>query len=440
MSCFGIAGLVLGASPVSAATIHLNPGSSFELAVESLNPGDTLIVHAGTYADSGRISITVRGTPTAPVVIMGAPGEARPVITRASGATAQNTINVEGATNLTIRGIEITGIVGDGINLSGNPSNILLEDLLIHDVDVGINFRSSASNVTVRRNHIFRTGIDGGTGEGLYVGCHEGTCAVTNSLIEGNWIHDTRASSQGDGIEIKRGSHSNIIRDNVIHDTQYPCIILYGTDGNPPNLVEGNVMWNCDDSGMQAAADSIIRNNIILATTGGGFTSQNHAGVTPANLQFIHNTIIGGSPCLRLNSWSGKTGLVFANNAVYCGSGGYAISGVSGVTVSGNVILPSTSQLPSSGYIVGRSTASDFIDAAGRNTYPTSDSKIVDAGAVAFVTPFDFNWTPRAGVPDAGAYTLTTPPNPGWIPVPGFKPLRGTDTAVPTAPGSLRVQ
>jgi hypothetical protein len=425
----------------SAATIDLFPPSSFELAAERLNPGDTLIVHAGTYAETGRIAITVKGTAAAPVVIMGALGEARPLIMRPPGAPVENTIDIVGATYLTLKGLEITGQSGgDGVNMSGAPSNIVLEDLVIHAVEVGINFRSSMQFITARRNHIYATGVGGGTGEGMYVGCHDGSCAVSQSLIVGNWIHDTRGSSQGDGIEIKLGSHSNVIRDNVIHDTRYPCIILYGTLGNPANVVEGNVTWNCDDTGIQAAADSIIRNNIIFATTGGGFTSQDHAGATPANLSFVHNTIIGGSPCLRLNNWSNKPGLVLANNAVYCGSG-YAIAGVSGVTVAGNVLVPSTSLLPPSGYTTGRSTALDFADAAGRDAYPTPDSRVVDAGASAQVTAADFNWTSRSGIPEAGAYTLTTPANPGWRVIPGFKPLgQPGDGIPPAAPFNLRVQ
>ena len=67
-------------SPAMAATIELHPGQSFEQAAEALNPGDTLVVHAGTYIDSGRIAITVKGTQSAPVVIQGAAGEARPRI------------------------------------------------------------------------------------------------------------------------------------------------------------------------------------------------------------------------------------------------------------------------------------------------------------------------------------------------------------------------
>jgi hypothetical protein len=283
--------LLLFPSPSRAATVHIYPGDSFESAAESLRAGDTLIVHEGTYPDSGRISVTAKGTPSAPVVIEAAEGEARPHITRLAGATVQNTINIEGATYLTIRGLEISSNGGDGINLNSNPSYITLEDLDIHDIAVGINLRSDMHHITIRRNHIYRTA---GTGEGMYVGCNWAACVVSDSLMEGNWIHDTLQASQGDGIEIKRGSHSNILRDNVIHDTNYPCILVYGTEGNPRNVIEGNAMWNCGDSGIQAAADAEIHNNIILESPGNGFNSQDHQGVTPNNLEFVHNTIVGG--------------------------------------------------------------------------------------------------------------------------------------------------
>src|SRR5262249_53564533 len=109
--------VVLGLAPSTGLgkQRELRPGASFEDAVEHLAPGDTLTVHDGSYADPGRISITVAGTSEAPVLIRGASGEPRPLITRPDGSEPQNTINVEGATYLTIAGLEITGN-GDGIN------------------------------------------------------------------------------------------------------------------------------------------------------------------------------------------------------------------------------------------------------------------------------------------------------------------------------------
>ncbi len=439
MGIIAVLSMIWPTSGMYAATIEIHQSDSFETAVENLNPGDTLIVHEGTYADSGRISIKVKGTVSAPVVIMGADGESRPLITRPASASAQNTINIEGATYLTIKDLEITSNGGDGVNLNSNPSYITLEDLDIHDVTVGINFKSSMHHITVRGNHIHRIGKDGATGEGMYVGCNYAQCAVTDSLIEGNWIHDTMGASQGDGIEIKRGSHSNIIRDNVIYDTNWPCILLYGTEGNPRNVVEGNVMWNCGDSGIQAAADAVIRNNIILDSPDNGFNSQDHQGVTPNNLEFVHNTVVGGNPCIRLNNWSNKQGLSFANNAIYCESGNFKISGLNGVAVSGNVISPVTLLFPSEGYTVGRSVLLDMVDAAGLDVYPRSESTLIDAGDASYVTEVDFNGTLRTGSPEAGAYTWTGQNNPGWKVISEFKEGKDQDTTPLAPPKNLRL-
>ena len=92
-----------------------------------------------------------------------------------------------------------------------------------------------------------------------------------------------------------------------------------------------------------------------------------------------------------------------------------------GVAVRGNVIFPATSQLPQTGYKTGRSLAQDFLDATGKNVYPTSDSVLIDAGDNLYATSIDFNGTPRNGVPDTGAYTWTGSSNPGWEILEGFK-------------------
>ena len=418
---------VAGSGVASSATIELRNGESFEAAVEQLMPGDTLIVHAGTYYDMGRVAITVKGTAALPVLIRAAEGEPRPLIARRPGDPVENTIDIVGATHLTIQGLEITGVPGgDGVNLSGAPSYVTLQDLVVHDVSVGINFRSSMHHITVQRSEIYDTRD---SGEGIYVGCHDGSCVVSESLIEGNWIHHTRNSEQGDGIEIKKGSHSNIIRDNVIHDTYYPCLTLYGTNGNPPNIVERNVAWDCDDSAIQIAADAVVRNNIFMPGSGQGISSQSSNGVVPGNLQIVNNTVIGGEPCLRLNEWGGRSGMAFVNNAVYCPSDSFVIGSLSGVTVRGNVFAPAVGGMPSSGYVLGRSLQEDFLDASARSVYPTGTSPLIGTADSGLQPSDDFNGRPRLAPGDAGAYEWNGADNPGWTVVPGLKNL-----ATPGAP------
>ena len=384
-----------------AETIEIFPGDSFKSAVESLTAGDTLIVHEGTYSESGsRIVISADGTPSQPIVVMGAAGEARPLITRPAGSNAQNTINIEGASYVTIQGLEITGN-GDGINMSNVPDHITIEDNEIHDIDVGINFRSSMDSIVVRRNHIYNTN---GTAEGMYVGCNNASCAVSNSIIEQNWIHDT-TGSQGDGIEIKYGSYGNIIRDNVIHDANFPCILAYGvTDDNvsQPNIIEGNVVWNCGQS-IDVIADAIVRNNIVMGT----IETQSHVQVpVMRNVTITNNTVIGGMP---LRGWGGgddESSLNVANNVIY---GGSITNQPGGGVYSTNLEY-------------GAGTTGVMVDPDNWDFWPAPGSPLIGAADASHAPAVDFNGTARTAPFDVGAYeTDGASSNPGWPIQDGFK-------------------
>jgi len=396
----GYLALLFVAATTSAEVREIFPYDSFEAAVESLVPGDTLIVHQGTYSESGRISFSAKGTASQPITVKGADGESRPLITRPAGSTPQNTINVEGATYATIQHLEITGN-GDGINMSGGPHHITLEDNEIHDIDVGINFRSSMDSIIVRRNHIYNTD---GTAEGIYVGCNNASCAVSNSIIEQNWIHDTRGS-QGDGIEIKYGSWGNIIRDNVIHDANLPCILAYGvTDANVdrPNVIEGNIVWNCGQS-IDVIADAIVRNNIVIGT----LETQSHSQVpVMRNVTIVNNTVIGSIP---LRGWGGgsiQASLTVANNVIYGGS----ITNQPGAAIY-------SSNLQYSPGISGI-----FVDADNRDFWPALGSPLIGAADAAHMPGNDFNGTKRQAPFDVGAYESDgLNGNPGWTIEEGFK-------------------
>jgi len=417
----------------------------FKPAAEGLKPGDTLIVHQGTYLETNRMSIQVQGTASAPIVIRGADGEARPVITRPTSASLQNTINIEGSARyLTIKGLEIVGNGGDGVNMSGALSFITLEDLVIHDVDVGVNFRSSMDHITVRRNHIYNTGRDGGTGEGMYVGCNDATCVVRDSIIENNWIHDTLpGTTQGDGIEVKVGSHSNIIRDNVIYNMSFPGILVYGTGANPPNVVEGNVVWNCPE-GIAALADAVVRNNIVIGS-GCGLCIYSHVQVSQRkNITAVHNTLYRNDDGIY-HRWSG-TNLVLANNAIYS-PGQTAVNSNGTITSTGGVVAANLVEGAMSGdtigggrFLGGGSAAAAFLDPASNDFWPRSGSPLIGSASAGHTAPADFNGSTRTSPFDVGAYeTNGQASNPGWRIGAGFKVI-GVPTGPPAAPSNLRVQ
>ncbi len=296
------------ASSTFAETIELTPGDDWfrVLGGGDLQPGDEVVLKEGVYSDARRLEMNHRGTRRNLITIRAAEG-AKAVLKRPDGR--QNTINMNGCQYLVLRGIEITG--GDSaIRIAKKGEHmakfILLEGLHIHHIGgvavTANNEGNTYEKLVFRGNHIHHTG---GHGEGFYLGCNNAEDGSTpgyvfDSIVEGNYIHDLKGGtvSQGDGVEIKDGSYGNVVRDNVIHDTNYPGVIVYGTDGKPPNVIERNVIWNTGDSGIQAAADAVIRDNTIFDFGGDGVHCRSHQSAEPGDLSIQNNTIVsrgGGS-------------------------------------------------------------------------------------------------------------------------------------------------
>lgn len=415
---------VLLSLPAQAATTEIGPADDPELAISRLGPGDELVLRGGTYEVNGRFTINLVGMPASPIVIRAKDGE-HPHIHRAG--VDQNLIDLDRADHVVIRGIEFSG-GSAGLRISAAQS-LTIEDCEIHGTD-DVALRANDGGVTydslkILRNHIHHTS---GTGEGMYLGCNNNACRIANSLIEGNWIHDTKGPnvSQGDGIEIKEGGFNNIIRDNVIHDTGYPCIITYSTSGNGgPNIIERNLLWNCGDHGIQSAADAIIKNNIILSAASDGIAMQPHQAGAPANLVVVHNTVLKATnDAISLRGITGS--VLIANNAVYAAQGrGIFVSGgnLAGLTVAGNVGtggLSGTAGTLAAGDLGADFVAATMSGAPPNDVFPKATGALAGAGSTAHEVSDDFNGIPRVGVADVGAYKVAGA-NPGWSLQDGFK-------------------
>jgi hypothetical protein len=350
---------------------------------------------------------------------------------------AQNVMEIDASQYLVLRNLKITG-GSHGIRLM-NSDFVTIEDNEIYetgDVALSANSGGTYEGLVIRRNHIHHTN---GTGEGMYLGCNSNACRVANSVVEWNYIHHTNRASveQGDGIELKEGSYGNLIRHNVIHDTNYPGIITYSTVGNgPANVVEANVIWNTNDYAIQSSADAIIRNNIVL---GSSISLQTHQSGSPSNQIVTHNTVIGASIDVRNVVGS----VVIANNAVYSNSGA-AINLISGnvglVTVVGNVGVGGLSGAPSGltpGNLTSDFQSAHYNGAPPIDLFPKTGGALLAAGSAAHVAAIDFNGTPRNGVADAGAYKSAPGGNPGWTLAEGFKGSTGSPQ--PNAPSNLTV-
>src|SRR5690606_37618293 len=148
----------------------------------------------------------------------------------------------EDSRHLALRGLRFRG-GSHGIRLM-RSSFVTIEDCEgfgTGDVALSANAGGTYEGLVVRRNP---SHLPNGSGEGPCFGSSNDACRVRDSVIGWNYIHHTNGPTveQSDGSEIKEGSSGNVVRHNVIHDTNYPGILTYSTVGNgPPNVIEANV-------------------------------------------------------------------------------------------------------------------------------------------------------------------------------------------------------
>lgn len=430
---------------VSAVTREIRPATvgsneEFERIANSLEPGDELVLRGGTYSQNARRAVKVSGTAEAPIIIRAADGE-DPLLTRpADNRDRYNNVEFVDCSYLIVRGLRFRGGSSGVRFIRGH--HIIFEDCEIAETGNNALTMNSGDcdSFIIRRNHIHHTGLSTSRqteGEGMYIGCHSGSCITTNTLVEGNYIHHTRGTSSGgnDGIEIKFGSYGNVVRDNVIHDTnigrRYPGIFVYGSGGKGINIVEGNVIWNAGE-GIQVVSDATIRNNIIFNCSMTGITAAPHAAVPDVrNTRIVNNTIVN-SPRGILIRWGKASDMVLANNAIYCpGATAVDVSGIANGTFSANFIEGrlTGAKVDGSRFGDGTSLTGVFAD-PGKNDYWFGPGSILSGRADSdFAPDLDFNHSPRKAPFDVGAYESEGQArNPGWSVRAGFKPVRGGDS------------
>ena len=409
----------LGECECRGATFEISPATAdsdeqFERVANSLEPGDELVLHGGIYSQNGRRAVTAKGTAEKPIVIRAA-DQAKPLMTRpADNIDSQNNIEFVDCCYLIVCGLNFKGGSSGVRFIRGH--HVTFEDCDIFETGNNALTMNSGNcdSFIIKRNHIHHTGLSitsSPEGEGMYIGCHDGSCVTTNSLIEGNYIHHTRSTSDGgnDGIEIKAGSYNNIVRGNVIHDTnigrQYPGIFVYG-GGPKVNIVEGNMIWNAGE-GIQVVSDAIVRNNVILNCSVTGITAAPHAAVSGMrNVMIVNNTIVNHPKGVVIR-WNKAKNMVFANNAVYC-PGGTAIVGLAAARTvfSNNYVEGELAgvRIDGSRFLDGGSIAFAFVEPDKKGYWPKPDSVLIGKGDPKYTPKLDLNGASRQPPFDVGAY------------------------------------
>lgn len=415
-----------------AASVTVNPGDDLNTLTSSLIPGDVVTFNEGVYELTSNLSVVGEGTEDAHISFVAASG-ATPVL---KNLETGYVFEVRDSSYIDIRGLIFEGRDtweedgGEGLILS-NSSFITVENCAIRNVrGTLLSLRGDGNNLEIRDNLLEFSS----NGHGIYAGCGDGSCWLSGSTIANNLIHDLSSVDARYAIVLDNGSQDNRIDDNVVYNSTGHGIRVESTQFGDPNWIEGNAVWNGEGNGIEVLGAARVRNNVVFQMGGYGIRSSNHENDDLADTVITFNTIaLTGDWAVRLEDWSDKPDMVFANNVVANITGrGFDYDSedwtetdnrILGNVMSGFVDGVDVALFPD-WYVPGAGVA-DFTDVESWDFYPTTSSTLLgtaDPAGESWVPTTDFNGAPRNGeFPTVGAYEWAGDGNPGWIIQEGFK-------------------
>ncbi|HMW39236.1 MAG: T9SS type A sorting domain-containing protein [Saprospiraceae bacterium] len=304
----------------NANTISGNTGNYLQ-KIGVLQPGDTLLLEPGTYANNMKL-VNINGKPGQPIVIVGS-GQSTIFI----GNACCNTVSLTKCSFLVLSHFMLDGKnqFVDAVKAEGTAGNwthditIQYTTIVGYGIDqqaVGISTKCPSWNWVIRKNKII------GAGTGLYLGNSDGTMPFVNGIIEYNYI----ASTVGYNMQIKHqfNGSRDVLPETMIdaHTTiRYNVFTKDSTSsggGNArPNLltggfptsgwgakdyyeIYGNFFYNNPVEALyQGTGNIIMYDNIFVnhfdpaGIRAVYFTPQN--GVNPQTIHFFHNTLLAAN-------------------------------------------------------------------------------------------------------------------------------------------------
>jgi hypothetical protein len=308
------------------------PWRTIQHAADVVQPGDIVVIHAGTYAG---FQVGAHGTEAAPIAFTGDGA----VVIDGTMTSDQDAIHIENASWIEIRGLTVVGatragvsaITSDHIFVRGNKIDQngkwgvfsgFCDSFVVEGNEVsrsgtqhGIYASNSADKPVIRNNTIWGNAmcgihINGDISQG-------GDGVISNAIVEGNIIHDNGALG-GSGIN-GDGVVAATIRNNVLDNNHASGISLYQIDGGAPstgNVVINNTIRMAGDARsainiQDGSTGNIVRNNVLLDTAPGHGAVDVCAACTPG-LVSDHNAIVGAfvvdGNAMGLPAWQAMTG------------------------------------------------------------------------------------------------------------------------------------
>lgn len=263
---------------VYADTVPDGGYSTIQDAIDASAPGDTIIVHPGTYSENLVMKTT-------DVTLISSDG---PAVTTILPADPElDTIRISGADGTTIQGFAIVG----GTNPQTNAVHV-------HGIDDGYDL---ASDITITGNVITR-----GEGDGIKLS------KVSDIVIDGNTI--TGGGDRESGIDLVGGERI-VITNNTLLDMGYVGISLKG--GSTDLIVQDNVIDGAAHTGIEIGGYTNLANYIpgflevgntyeisnVLVSGNQVNDAKNGAYrvIGGQNIAFVNNTATGNGAVVKID-------------------------------------------------------------------------------------------------------------------------------------------
>lgn len=399
--------------------IIVTTGDNLAGTLAAAEPGDRIVLQAGTYVQAGNLVIDASGTPSDWIQIAAADGTAPVIDLNGAGE-----FRISGS-YVSLHGVDIRNGGGNNLHIAPGTEDVHhvhVSDTTIHDLAWG-----PGAAVKINRNNTESAAVgticleDNDVSEAIDNAIIDGV-GVDGAVVTGNDIHDNAAGSHG--VFFKGGSADIVIEANVIRGISGNAALqLGGNTGasfwNPVypgwegvnQIARNNLIADFDDSAVEVRGvnGAFVYNNTIVGQTSFAIfrlqTGNNASGGTSGNddVHISSNLIIGtgGDPQYARND-AGDATITFGPQ-LWAGTfhnSGSATPGIPVFPQAADVVAPSGSGVVVTPTVTGLSGPGD---AAGRCA-PTVASPALGAAETLADVVFDFWGVARsATAPTMGA-------------------------------------